>query len=282
VQVTILVGISGSGKSTWARKQLRDDKNLVIVNRDTLRSSAFSSQKFSTPIAENEIIISQLQAVEIVEALKQRRNVIVDNTNLKWSYITKIFECIDGLHSVNISFKVFDCDIEKSTKRNPELRQDVLLKQKKMYDNVIKFVDKYKQYVPPSINFDPQLKHVIIVDLDGTLALNTSGRSFYAKTGMINDSLSLPVSSLISGKDIIICSGRTLETREETKEWLHKYDIEYLELHMRHTGDMRPDYIVKGEMWLDISQRYYIECMIDDRDQVVNFARRLGFTVFKV
>ena len=45
---------------------------------------------------------------------------------------------------------------------------------------------------------------------------------------------------------------------------------------------MRKDYIIKEEMWRDICSRYYISQMFDDRDQVVEHARLLGFNVNQV
>jgi len=35
-------------------------------------------------------------------------------------------------------------------------------------------------------------------------------------------------------------------------------------------------------MWREIVKNNYIEYMLDDRNSVVNHARRLGFTVFQV
>jgi hypothetical protein len=58
--------------------------------------------------------------------------------------------------------------------------------------------------------------------------------------------------------------------------------IPYTNLYMRATGDRRKDWIVKAEMWEQIQKKYNILGMVDDRAQVVDFARRLGYKVFQV
>ena len=45
---------------------------------------------------------------------------------------------------------------------------------------------------------------------------------------------------------------------------------------------MRPDWVVKEEMWKNISKQYNIIAMYDDRLQVVRRARALGLKVFNV
>jgi hypothetical protein len=64
--------------------------------------------------------------------------------------------------------------------------------------------------------------------------------------------------------------------------WLDVNGINYEWILMREEADKRADYIVKEEMWKKICNDYYIEAMFDDRNQVVNHARKLGFNVFQV
>ena len=52
---------------------------------------------------------------------------------------------------------------------------------------------------------------------------------------------------------------------------------------MRKTGDNRKDCIVKRELFdAHIKDKYYIDFILDDRNQVVNMWRELGFTVMQV
>ena len=77
---------------------------------------------------------------------------------------------------------------------------------------------------------------------------------------------------------------------ELTHEWLHQ-NVKLLGmnayynpiLYMRAEGDHRPDWIVKKELFLnEISKKYNIELVIDDRQQVVDMWRSLGLTCFQV
>ena len=55
------------------------------------------------------------------------------------------------------------------------------------------------------------------------------------------------------------------------------------ELHMRKTGDSRKDCIVKKEIFdAEIKDKYYIEFILDDRDQVVKMWRSMGLTCLQV
>lgn len=83
---------------------------------------------------------------------------------------------------------------------------------------------------------------------------------------------------------IIICTGRPASCEADTLLWL-KTNLDGFvpqEIHSRKNGDSRKDFIVKEEMWLDIQQRYRIMAMFDDRNQVVNHARKLKHTVCQV
>lgn len=135
---------------------------------------------------------------------------------------------------------------------------------------------------------DKTKKKCFVFDIDGTLAIS-GGRSIYDYVKALDDTLNEPVAEClaalkIAGFDIIICSARegTQECLEVTKQWLKKGNIEYKSLFTRGQGDKRADYIVKEEMWREICKTHYIEAMFDDRNQVVDHARKLGFNVFQV
>ena len=84
------------------------------------------------------------------------------------------------------------------------------------------------------------------------------------------------------GNSIIICTGRDGCCEEKTKDWLKRHDIVYDEFYIRKKNDSKKDYIVKHEMWSEICKDYHIVAMYDDRDQVVNHGRKLGFNIFQV
>ena len=138
-------------------------------------------------------------------------------------------------------------------------------------------------------------KHVYVVDIDGTLAL-IEHRRVWVKSNPKNwpaferaipfDDPNVPIINLfnmIVERDdtiVVICSGRSEDTREMTETWLEKYDIRgHVELLMRPSKDYSADYLVKGKM-IDYIQETYGDIMfsIDDRDQVVKEFRNRGIT----
>ncbi len=85
---------------------------------------------------------------------------------------------------------------------------------------------------------------------------------------------------------MIIFSGRSDATREETEKWLAVNGIVYDKLLMRPgTGEgmFTPDDQLK-EDWLnqEFPDKSQILCVYDDRDKVVNMWRRNGISCFQV
>jgi len=136
----------------------------------------------------------------------------------------------------------------------------------------------------------------IICDLDGTLSLNTSGRSYYDASECDRDTVNVPVGDLldlIQGQDylavtIIYLSGREDKYKEPTLRFLEEngfYDDcnAYAELYMRKTGDNRSDDIIKWEIYKEhIEPLYEVMFALDDRDRVVNMWRSNGISCFQV
>lgn len=137
---------------------------------------------------------------------------------------------------------------------------------------------------------NPSKPKAFIFDIDGTIALK-GDRNPYDLSKVLEDKLNDCVAKCLlsiyrdpNNYEIIICSGRqgTQECEELTIKWLEENGIEYSFLMMRQEGDMRADYVVKEEMWRKICEDFYVVAMFDDRNQVVNHARKLGFNVFQV
>jgi hypothetical protein len=82
---------------------------------------------------------------------------------------------------------------------------------------------------------------------------------------------------------VIVCTGRDGICEKESKQWFKDNHL-YLpsKFYIRETGDQRPDWVIKEEMWRDIAKDYHILAMFDDRCQVVDRARALGLKVFQV
>jgi hypothetical protein len=139
---------------------------------------------------------------------------------------------------------------------------------------------------------DTEKRDAWIIDVDGTLAHNTSGRSPYDNASydeVLSDELDPVVGGLVSllaysgGFDIIICSGRSERHRTVTQDWLFKHGIPHVNLFMRAEGDYRKDSIVKLEL-LDkyILPTWNVVGVLDDRNQVVEAWRSRGLKCLQV
>ena len=131
----------------------------------------------------------------------------------------------------------------------------------------------------------------IICDLDGTLAINDHGRSFFDATDCDKDSINIPVCTVVrwasaTGCQIIFLSGREDKYREPTIKFLDKcgFDKNIYQLVMRKTDDNRKDSVIKWELYESYIEpmNYDILFILDDRNQVVKMWRDKGFTVFQV
>ena len=74
MEVYILCGLPGSGKSTWAMKQ-----KGIIINRDSLRTMIHGKYKYD---ADLEPLIKDMAKELLCVALNAGHNVIIDETNL--------------------------------------------------------------------------------------------------------------------------------------------------------------------------------------------------------
>lgn len=84
------------------------------------------------------------------------------------------------------------------------------------------------------------------------------------------------------GHSIIILTGRSDISINETKKWLKEYEIEYTNLYMRTDGDYSSDIALK-EKWLnDISSWVDDEIIVlEDRQSLVDWWKSKGFMVIQ-
>lgn len=142
---------------------------------------------------------------------------------------------------------------------------------------------------------NPNKRRAIIVDLDGTMAshYNEIGeqlRGHYEYSKVSGDLPNYPVMDVVAALEsasnwTIFVSGREDSCRDDTVEWLSRYGWgkESYDLFMRKTGDHRPDYIIKYQIFDEhIRENYDIACALDDRDQVVKMWRSMGLTCLQV
>lgn len=276
-RVVMTVGLPASGKSTWAKKLLtKEAGRWVRVNKDLLREMCHDSKHTKA----NEKFIVRLRNLIILEALEDGKHVIVDDTNLHPKHIRVVKELVKGKATVEVNNSFLEVPVKECIRRD-------LNRPKSVGKDVI--MQMYRQFILPKVAapvHDSMLEDVIVVDMDGTLAL-MGDRSPYDASKCDQDPPNMPVVQTIlkwqETNKIIVMSGRTDDAKEKTENWLKRYGVQYAALHMRKTGDMRKDTIVKEEMYrTHLEGKYNVIAVFDDRKSVVEMWRSLGLSVFQV
>lgn len=286
-KVLILKGLPASGKSTFARQLLDENKGAwKRLNKDELRAMLDNSEHSK----ENEKFVEKVRDIMLVEALKAGKSVIVDDTNLSDRPIERITQVVqkynkDTGEEVKIEFKIMETSLEVSLVRDAK-------REKKVGDAVI--MRMYKQHIlkdergPHYQAQDESLPAAIICDLDGTLAI-INNRSPFDGLKVENDLLNKPIAEIVKlyyslGVKVIFMSGREEVSRIPTLTWLENNRISFHELFMRKSADNRKDSIIKKELYQEyIKDKYYVKFVLDDRNQVVDLWRiELGLPCLQV
>jgi predicted kinase len=299
-KLIILVGVSGSGKSTYARELQASTKNSVIVGRDPIRTMLFNlsdeghSDYYKMPdLREREKEVTLAEEASIYNFLRAGKTVIVDNTHLKIEYLTAYHKYRVPVEYVLVEEDLFTC-LTRDKMRSRKVGDEVI---KSQYANLYHLKKKFdfSPYSPEPMQsakmpIDPNKQNCVIFDIDGTLAL-MDGRSPFDWSRVGEDKINPSVYEMyqilsyaqeIFELKLMIVSGRDGKCMQETKEWLKKHSINYDRIYLREIGDTRKDSLIKEEIWKDIEKEYNILCMFDDRNQVVDHARSLGYSVFQV
>ena len=135
---------------------------------------------------------------------------------------------------------------------------------------------------------DPSNPAAIIVDIDGTLAHHDNVRTPFEFDKVAFDEVDSSVKDAVLsahqyGHTILVVSGRSDSCYEDTAQWLDKHGIPYHDLFMRSRDDKRKDWIVKDEIIrTHIQDNYHVIYCLDDRNQVVDHNRAMGYKVFQV
>jgi predicted kinase len=294
--MVILIGISGSGKSTKAREILRDNMAThVIISRDKIREMMFGyTDKTVAEYYERddlhivEQLVSKYEDTLIKKTLANNLIPIMDNTHLQLKYIEKYYHYGVPLTFILIDTPLVEC-VTRQRNRNRVVNSDIIVRQHFELEK-LKSKFNFEPYYPNNW-FKPEYsiskKDCYIFDIDGTIALKANRNIFdWSRVGEdnVNDQVVKVMHYLSQHQNIsiLVCSGRDGSCYQHTVDWLIKHSIPFDGLYMRTAGDNRKDYIIKEEMWKVISNEYNILAMFDDRDQVVNHARKVGFTVFQV
>lgn len=278
MKLLILKGLPASGKSTWAKQYCSKNKDWVRINRDDLRN-----MRGEYWIPKQETLITEWEDSCVILSLKQGLNVILDSTNLnKDRNKYRVEKLKVDFPDLVVEYKFFDISLEDCIKRD-------LKRVDSVGESVIR--NMYDKYLAPEnaiYKEDESLERAVIFDVDGTLA-EMYNRSPYDWHKVGFDLPKMEVIRLaklykVNGFKLIIFTGRDGSCLSETQDWLLKNGVDYDEVHIRPEGNNEKDSVIKKELFeKNIRGKYYVELVVDDRNQVVDMWRKeLGLTCLQV
>lgn len=266
-ELLLLIGESGSGKSTFAR-QLVDEQGYVRVNRDDLRieySAMGSNLKGGVTGRDYENLIAKAEKDAMILALSLGKNVVLDNTHLnektvnRWREFAKQNELNFQIHRMQTPLEI--C-IERDAQRTGKA-------------HVGRAVIERQFVKSKRMEFDPQ-KPIVLVDLDGTLMDMRGLRGPFEEHKVHLDrcwaKIRNEINRLAQTCTIVIVSGRHSTCGDLSIDSLNGHDVKFAHILMRHAWDNRADYIVKEEILnelLGVINKDQILYVIDDRPQVI-------------
>ncbi len=295
-KIILCMGISGSGKTTWAKEWVEEDPiHRLRLNYDDLRCML---GKYWVP--EREPLVLAIFTSALVDAMNNGYDIVIDNmSNLNPKHQQEYEETVKR-HNPNskfkyeIEYKLMDTPvevcIERDSKRDIPIGEKVIRQQWRKYRDYI-IQQSVKEMLDNQAVQDSKLPHCIIVDMDATLCFNTSGRPFYgpgSDAKMIYDTPNTPIVELVKNykntdnKNIIIVTGRSESARESTEIWLKEQGIPYDAIFMRANGNfVKGDQFKKSIYEQEIKGKYYVDFVLDDSQKVVKMYRNLGLTVLQ-
>lgn len=292
-KLTIMRGLAGSGKSTYAESV----PGAVVVSRDRLRLALFGSDNQdyykSADLKQREDFITKVEQNAIREGLRAGRHVISDNTNIETKYMKPFYKIAHAV-GAEVEVKVIDVPLHTALERNRnraamggrDVPEDVIRKQHDRFQHTKNQVVEMPP-TPEPYSGTPDAIPAFMVDIDGTLAHMNGNRGPFEWHNVGKDDIDDVVRSVVfrmaDDYAVIIMSGRDESCRQQTEDWLVLHEIPFDELHMRPEKDMRPDNIVKAELFDKyVRDRYDVEFVIDDRWQVCEMWLTMGLKVFNV
>ena len=123
IQVVIVRGLQGSGKSTWAKNWVKEDpEHRIRINWDDLRTMMGGEDCYWVPNREKIPFLNRVMNEMLTTAFEHDISVVIDNMNLNPKTIKSIQYMIAGAtwKDVQILYKNILTPIEECIKRDAQ------------------------------------------------------------------------------------------------------------------------------------------------------------------
>jgi predicted kinase len=302
-ELVVMVGISGSGKSTAVKAWVgRGEGKLVRLNRDDMRSMVYGTVPWE---AHHDELIRIWQKDMARVALKKGKTVYIDDTNLvprtrnDWELLAQ--HCYVRLRIITMNTPIEVC-IKRDAERVAEVGEDVIRDQYKKFTKLTMSTNEAKSPIMTRPVFERNALNTggwttrlpgapwVLVDVDGTLANNEPHRSPYDESKVLLDGVHEVVAdwvrALFPFYNVCVVSGRKDRCGDDTCEWFEGHKIPFDHIFMRRTSDSRADYLVKAEILeelIAVIGKENIAFCLDDRPQVIEQCwKAYGIKVYPV
>lgn len=287
-KIILTRGLPASGKSTWSSEQVaKSNGKTKRVNKDLLRemidAGIYSKTNEQQILAARDALVNTFLGMHV-------ETVIVDDTNFEEKHFNAMKDIADQFKTftdrdITVEYKDFlDVSLDECIHRDS-------LRPKPVGEKVIKSM--HQRYILPTIKDDTftNIKNgnTIICDIDGCAA-HRCDRNWFEYDKVINDEPDFAVRNIVNafyekGYTVFFVSGRegTAICKELTQRWLYENGFKHDALYMRKEGDFRRDSIVKKEIYDEqIKDKYVVEFVLDDRNQVCSMWREIGLKCLQV
>lgn len=315
INVVYTVGIPGSGKSFWAKRQTHNMEpgTFFIASRDEQRA-IFQGIPGDRPIWKdwnwkNEKIVTEDLWARIcyaIESNEKLNTIFITDTNMNLERIdehlrklkTEFADSIEFQKQIKVIYAHVDEAITRDLQRdNPAGEKIVRGFWKRFLDlspRLLQYCDleteeKISKYAKVRTTNTSNKPNCIILDVDGTVALHQGLRTPFEWDKVDLDAPRKEIIAMVDGMvkemsaKVIVVSGRDGVCRGLTAQWLIDNGVKFSELYMRPEKDSRPDTVIKEEIFFNhIFNRYNVVAMIDDRPKVCRHMRDLNISVIAV
>lgn len=247
-------------------------------------------------VPSRENVVTATYNTVLAYSMEKGYNIVVDNMNLNPKTCAELEKMVKDFNEnytydwkYEVEYKDFFIPVDECIRRdamrpNPIGEKVIKATWRRYRDFIIREdINNMLKRAPKHVDGG---RPVILVDMDATLCLNTSGRPYYgegAAEGMLDDVAIEGTCALVRRMyekcKVFIVTGRegTPEIIAATKKWLAMHDIAVDELFFRPVKDYSPGADCKKKIYKDnIEGKYNVQFVLEDNYKCVKMWREQG------